>query len=99
MFNRSSTGNTMSMSEERHTETAILAGGCFWGMQDLMGTPVGQGVALTRAEESVRDIVYRMFEEYAQAMRDTPKTRVQTPNTATAIKPAKAHRIIMSRFR
>lgn len=36
-------------------------------MEDLMGTPVGQGVGLMRDIESVRDVFRRLLEEYAMA--------------------------------
>ena len=36
-------------------------------MEDLMGTPVGQGVGLMRHEESVRDVFQRLLEEYGSA--------------------------------
>jgi NAD(P)H-dependent flavin oxidoreductase YrpB (nitropropane dioxygenase family) len=36
-------------------------------MEDLMGTPVGQGIGLMRYEEPVRDVFRRLLEEYATA--------------------------------
>jgi len=36
-------------------------------MEDLMGTPVGQGIGLMRYEESVRDVFRRLLEEYGNA--------------------------------
>jgi NAD(P)H-dependent flavin oxidoreductase YrpB (nitropropane dioxygenase family) len=36
-------------------------------MEDLMGTPAGQGIGLMRHEESVRDVFHRLLEEYGTA--------------------------------
>ena len=53
-----------------HTETAILAGGCFWGMQDLVRKL--PGVISTRVGYSggeVPNATYRNHGSHAEAVR------------------------------
>lgn len=53
----------------RHTETAILAGGCFWGMQDLLRRY--PGVISTRVGYSGGDVpnaTYRNHGTHAEAI-------------------------------
>ena len=52
-----------------NTETAVLAGGCFWGMQDLIRKQ--PGVVSTRVGYtggSVRNATYRNHEGHAEAI-------------------------------
>ena len=52
-----------------HTENAILAGGCFWGMQDLIRKR--PGVLSTRVGYSGGDVpnaTYRNHEGHAEAI-------------------------------
>ena len=63
-FNRSTLGLSMSK-----TETAILAGGCFWGMQDLIRKI--PGVSSTRVGYSGGDVpnaTYRNHGTHAEAI-------------------------------
>ena len=57
------------MNDQAHTETAILAGGCFWGMQDLIRRQ--PGVLSTRVGYSggqVRNATYRNHAGHAEAV-------------------------------
>jgi hypothetical protein len=49
------------------TEGALI-GAYERGMEDLMGTPVGQGVGLIRDTEDVRGAFRRLLEEYGTAV-------------------------------
>ena len=60
------------MSETETTETAILAGGCFWGMQDLIRKR--PGVITTRVGYSGGDVpnaTYRNHGTHAEAIEIT----------------------------
>jgi peptide-methionine (S)-S-oxide reductase len=57
------------MTADQHTETAILAGGCFWGMQDLIRKM--PGVLHTRVGYSGGDVpnaTYRHHGTHAEAI-------------------------------
>ena len=57
------------MTADQHTETAILAGGCFWGMQDLIRKM--PGVLRTRVGYSGGDVLnatYRHHGTHAEAI-------------------------------
>ena len=57
------------MTADQHTETAILAGGCFWGMQDLIRKM--PGVLRTRVGYSGGDVpnaTYRHHGTHAEAI-------------------------------
>ena len=57
------------MNDQANTETAILAGGCFWGMQDLIRRQ--PGVLSTRVGYSggqVRNATYRNHAGHAEAV-------------------------------
>jgi peptide-methionine (S)-S-oxide reductase len=57
------------MTTDDHTETAILAGGCFWGMQDLIRKI--PGVLATRVGYSGGDVAnatYRRHGTHAEAI-------------------------------
>jgi peptide-methionine (S)-S-oxide reductase len=57
------------MTTDNHTETAILAGGCFWGMQDLIRKI--PGVRATRVGYSGGDVAnatYRRHGTHAEAI-------------------------------
>ncbi|MEI6468391.1 MAG: nitronate monooxygenase [Betaproteobacteria bacterium] len=47
--------------------SGVLIGAYENEIQDLMGTPVGQGVGLLNSMDRVRDVMYRMFEEYYES--------------------------------
>lgn len=61
--------NTEEQAMTTHTETAILAGGCFWGMQDLIRKQ--KGVLSTRVGYSGGDVpnaTYRNHGTHAEAI-------------------------------
>jgi len=57
------------MTADQHTETAILAGGCFWGMQDLIRkTPGVLGTRVGYSGGDVPDATYRHHGTHAEAI-------------------------------
>ncbi len=71
LFGKAATGSSQSKTTAAHakTETATLAGGCFWGMQDLLRKL--PGVISTRVGYtggSVKNATYRNHEGHAEAV-------------------------------
>jgi len=80
--NEASRISTERMEHRMTTERAVLAGGCFWGMEDLMRKQ--PGVVSTRVGYtggSVKNATYRNHEGHAEAIEiifDPAKTSFRT---------------------